>query len=78
METVCGKKLTYPMFLWITGCKILFIVGDNVGKTPQRDRAVVRQANKNPSVIMLLFAGFSLGGNTAKADNPGGYFLYSK
>ncbi|WP_435529699.1 hypothetical protein [Paramixta manurensis] len=27
-----SKKSSYPSFLWITWCKILFIVDDNMGK----------------------------------------------
>ncbi len=34
METVVGLFPSYPIFLWITGCKILFIVGDQFWKTP--------------------------------------------
>jgi len=59
METVCGKKLSYPMFLWITGCKILFIAGDNVGKTLAPFQRAQNGANKNPRLIMLLFPAFS-------------------
>ncbi len=33
METVVGLFPSYPIFLWITGCKILFIVGDQFWKT---------------------------------------------
>lgn len=32
METVPGVFHSYPSFLWITGCKILFIVGDQICK----------------------------------------------
>lgn len=28
METVVALFHSYPIFLWITGCKILFIVSD--------------------------------------------------
>lgn len=30
METVVGVMPSYPIFLWITGCKILFIVSDQI------------------------------------------------
>lgn len=30
METVLGVIPSYPIFLWITGCKILFIVSDQI------------------------------------------------
>ncbi|WP_419146556.1 hypothetical protein [Pseudescherichia vulneris] len=33
METVVPVFLTYPTFLWITWCKILFIVSDQIWKT---------------------------------------------
>ncbi|WP_418000031.1 hypothetical protein [Klebsiella michiganensis] len=33
METVVALFPSYPIFLWITGCKILFIVGDQFWKT---------------------------------------------
>lgn len=33
METVVGLFPSYPIFLWITWCKILFIVGDQFWKT---------------------------------------------
>lgn len=75
MEPVCEKKLSYPRFLWITTCKILFIVGDNVGKTERRFVASPERANKNPSVIMLLFRGFSLCTAALHRQNRGGYFL---
>ncbi len=35
METVVPVFLTYPTFLWITWCKILFIVSDQIWKTLQ-------------------------------------------
>ncbi|MGD8108415.1 hypothetical protein ACQE32_17450 [Pantoea sp. FN0302] len=59
METVCEKKLSYPMFLWITRCKILFIAGDNVGKTATPFALPVARQNKIPRFIMLLFPGFT-------------------
>ncbi|MGL4726611.1 MAG: hypothetical protein ACRCWW_19275 [Scandinavium sp.] len=31
METVVALFHSYPIFLWITGCKILFIVSDQNG-----------------------------------------------
>lgn len=34
METVVTGFPGYPSFLWITGCKILFIVSDQKWKTP--------------------------------------------
>lgn len=40
METVVRVFLTYPTFLWITWCKILFIVSDQIWKTL---RAVAQQ-----------------------------------
>lgn len=40
METVVWVFLTYPTFLWITWCKILFIVSDQIWKTL---RAVAQQ-----------------------------------
>ncbi len=40
METVVPVFLTYPTFLWITWCKILFIVSDQIWKTL---RAVAQQ-----------------------------------
>ncbi|MEO3990628.1 hypothetical protein [Pseudocitrobacter cyperus] len=33
METVVGLFPSYPIFLWITGCKILFIASDQNWKT---------------------------------------------
>ncbi|TKU10088.1 hypothetical protein FDW86_07630 [Citrobacter sp. wls828] len=33
METVVGVFHSYPIFLWITWCKILFIVSDQNWKT---------------------------------------------
>ena len=33
MEPVVGLFPSYPTFLWITWCKILFIVGDQFWKT---------------------------------------------
>ena len=33
METVVGLFPSYPIVLWITWCKILFIVGDQFWKT---------------------------------------------
>ena len=33
METVVAVFPSYPIFLWITWCKILFIVGDQFWKT---------------------------------------------
>lgn len=33
METVVGLFPSYPIFLWITWCKILFIASDQFWKT---------------------------------------------
>ncbi len=33
METVVRVMPSYPIFLWITWCKILFIVSDQIWKT---------------------------------------------
>ncbi|WP_318371717.1 hypothetical protein [Enterobacter sp.] len=33
METVVRVFTSYPTFLWITWCKILFIVSDQIWKT---------------------------------------------
>lgn len=43
METVVPFIPTYPTFLWITGCKILFIVSDQIWKT---SRPVAQRANR--------------------------------
>ncbi|WP_409516353.1 hypothetical protein [Atlantibacter sp.] len=36
METVLSSFTSYPIFLWITWCKILFIVSDLIWKTRER------------------------------------------
>mgnify|MGYP000950715342 CR=1 FL=1 len=78
METVWEKKLSYPMNLWITGGKILFIAGDNVGKTPARFCPPLTRPDKIPRFIMLLFPDCQV---RQGVDNPpavGGYFLSNK
>ncbi|PNS10992.1 hypothetical protein COO59_13745 [Mixta theicola] len=75
METVWEKKLSYPMFLWITGCKILFIAGDNVGKTPTRFEPPLTRPNKILRFIMLLFPRFYVRLAANKLPVTGGYFL---
>lgn len=44
METVVVVIPTYPTFLWITGCKILFIVSDQIWKT---SRPVAQHAKRS-------------------------------
>ncbi|WP_167373272.1 hypothetical protein [Pantoea alhagi] len=78
METVCEKKLSYPTFLWITRCKILFIAGDNVGKTATPFALPVAQRNKIPRFIMLLFPDITAHQSTEKIPEQGGYFLSNK
>ncbi len=75
MEPVCAKKLSYPSFLWITTGKILFIVGDNVGKTVRPFAASQDRPDKNPRVIMLLFPRFFFCETAADRQNRAGYFL---
>ncbi|WP_376749936.1 hypothetical protein [Atlantibacter subterraneus] len=38
MEPVLSSFTSYPIFLWITWCKILFIVSDLIWKTQLRQR----------------------------------------
>lgn len=47
METVVGVFPSYPTFLWITGCKILFIVSDQNGETFFVAKKAGRKNDKN-------------------------------
>ncbi|WP_411908121.1 MULTISPECIES: hypothetical protein [Kluyvera] len=48
METVVGLFPSYPIFLWITWCKILFIVSDQIWKTFFRGLFTLKNSLKNP------------------------------
>ena len=48
METVVGLFPSYPIFLWITWCKILFIVGDQFWKTRDDSFYGGKKLQKNP------------------------------
>ena len=46
MEPVVVVIPTYPTFLWITGCKILFIVSDQIWKTSRPVAQHAKRADK--------------------------------
>lgn len=46
METVVEVFHSYPSFLWITWCKILFIVSDQIWKTWQAVAQHITNTNK--------------------------------
>lgn len=46
METVVRVMPSYPIFLWITWCKILFIVSDQILTTGFLTQAERFQTNK--------------------------------
>ncbi|MFV0261546.1 MAG: hypothetical protein ACK5JN_03780 [Kluyvera sp.] len=48
METVVGLFPSYPIFLWITWCKILFIVSDQIWKTFFPRVFMAKKILKNP------------------------------
>ncbi|WP_420802285.1 hypothetical protein [Trabulsiella odontotermitis] len=54
METVVGVIRSYPIFLWITGCKILFIVSDQFRKTSSPDSPGRAKTGKKPIKIIAL------------------------
>ena len=47
METVVGVFHSYPIFLWITWCKILFIVSDQNWKTHFAVAQLCKRESKN-------------------------------
>ncbi|QHM72277.1 hypothetical protein C7M51_02588 [Mixta intestinalis] len=75
MKPVLAKWVSYPIFLWITTCKILFIVGDNVGKTPMNTRLCIGRSDKKSRLIMLLFLRRFLCTTALNVQNGCGYFL---
>jgi hypothetical protein len=55
METVVGLFPSYPIFLWITGCKILFIVGDQFWKTRFHHFHSGKKSKKTIRIIKLSY-----------------------
>ena len=57
METVVGLFPSYPIFLWITGCKILFIVGDQFWKTRfhhfHSGKKIAKKNHMNHQIVIL-------------------------
>ncbi|RJT27470.1 hypothetical protein D6029_02420 [Buttiauxella izardii] len=49
MEPVVGFFTSYPIFLWITRCKILFIPGDQNGKRFFHNPDMIILSDKNDS-----------------------------
>nr|WP_160249742.1 hypothetical protein [Mixta theicola] len=75
MKPVVVKKMSYPIFLWITTGKILFIAGDNVGKRVKQASARRGAPDKKPRLIMLLFPRVFRCAAAANTSGGRGYFL---